>query len=179
MDAVMLSIHLYPSQLLNESRILREVRTLSRLGLFDRIDLVGMGGKGLEENEDIGSQIWVRRLGVRREDAGLIGKVAGALKWSLMAHRKYRKALFACINCHSVTTLPLGCALKWVTGARLIYDGHELETETNGLRGIRKSGTKIVGRALIRYVDYSSFVGRAIERLVSRSVHTHQYYCRL
>ena len=27
--------------------------------------------------------------------------------------------------------------IKWRTGARLIYDTHELETETNGLAGVR------------------------------------------
>jgi glycosyltransferase involved in cell wall biosynthesis len=69
----------------------------------------------------------------------------------------------ACINCHSVTTLPLAVMLKRATGAKLIYDPHELETEANGLHGARKLGTKQVERALIHGADHYIFVGQAIE----------------
>jgi hypothetical protein len=30
------------------------------------------------------------------------------------------------IHCHDTLVLPLGCIVKWLTGAKLVYDAHEL-----------------------------------------------------
>ena len=61
----MINIHLYPSPFLNESRILREACTLSRLALFDRIDLVGVGREGLPALEELQDNIRIVRVGQR------------------------------------------------------------------------------------------------------------------
>ncbi len=158
-----LNIHLYPSQFLNESRILREARSLSRFGIFEAIDLVGSGGGGLPAEERVSPGVVIRRFGRRRENRTLLGKVADAVKWSGTVFRAYRQEPLACINCHSVAMLPLACLLKWFTGARLVYDAHELETETSGLGGFRKAGTKLVERCLVHQADFSIFVGQAID----------------
>jgi glycosyltransferase involved in cell wall biosynthesis len=158
----MINIHLYPSWILNESRMLREARTLAKLKLFDRIDLVGAGGPDLPLNEHLGAGIHIVRVGSRRDDVGLVQKILDTLNWSRLVYRAYRRQPVVCINSHSIATLPLACALKWATRARLVYDAHELETETSGLRGIRKAGTKIVERALIGSADYCIFVAAAI-----------------
>jgi glycosyltransferase involved in cell wall biosynthesis len=159
----MINIHLYPSQFQNESRILREARTLSRLGLFDRIDLLGTGGAGLPIEEDLGGNVRIRRVGIRHNEGALVGKALAAAAWSRAIYGDYSRKALACVNCHSLTTLLLGVSLKRATGARLIYDAHELETETSGLGGIRKIGAKILERALIGRADYSIFVGKAID----------------
>ena len=44
--------------------------------------------------------------------------------------KKYRNNPIACINCHSLSTLPICVLLKLYTKSYLIYDTHELETET-------------------------------------------------
>lgn len=159
----MINIHLYPSPFLNESRILREAGSLVRLGLFDRIDLVGVGQEGLPVSENVQDGIRILRVGQRDGFRSTVGKIVDTVGWSHAVYQKYRKEAIACINCHSVTTLPLGVMLKRATGAKLIYDAHELETEANGLRGARKYLTKQVERALIRHADHCIFVGSAIE----------------
>jgi glycosyltransferase involved in cell wall biosynthesis len=159
----MINIHLYPSPFLNESRILREAGSLSRLALFDRIDLVGVGQEGLRCVENVQDDIRIVRLG-RRGSGSLMGKVAATGGWSHAVYQRYRKEKIACINCHSVATLPLGVMLMCSTGAKLVYDAHELETETNGLQGVRQYLTRQVERALIRHASHSIFVGRAIEQ---------------
>lgn len=159
----MINIHLYPSQIRNESRILREVSTISGLGIFDAIDIVGTGGFGLASDEHVADGIMIRRLGIREGERSLPGKVVDALRWSWEVYRRYRARDVGCVNCHSIATLPVGCAVKWSTGARLVYDTHELETETIGLRGIRKLATKVAERMLIGYADFCIFVGAAIE----------------
>ena len=37
------------------------------------------------------------------------------------------------IHCHDMFVLPLAVVVKLLTGARLIYDAHELESDRNGL----------------------------------------------
>ena len=160
----MINIHLYPSPFLNESRILREAGSLAELKLFDRIDLVGVGQTGVPANEKLGDGMQIRRIGTRGGAGGVFRKIADIAGWSRAVYRLYRNTPLVCVNCHSVTTLPLGAMLKRATGARIVYDAHELETEANGLGGARKYLTKKVERALIRYADHCIFVGRAIEQ---------------
>ena len=159
----MINIHLYPSSFQNESRIMREARSLARLGLFDRIDLVGTGQEGLPETEEQGAGIRIVRIGQRGLQRSVARKVLDTAAWTSSVYRRYGGEALACINCHSVATLPLGAMLKHITGARLIYDPHELETEANGLHGVRKFLTKRAERALIAAADHCIFVGRAIE----------------
>jgi glycosyltransferase involved in cell wall biosynthesis len=160
----MINIHLYPSEFRNESRILREAHSLAGFGIFERIDLLGVGAADLPSQDWLAPDIQVRRIGTHSESAGLLGKVTSSIKWGAAIFREYRRVDLACINCHSVSTLPLACLLKWATGAKLVYDAHELETETSGLHGLRKQGTKLVERLLIPHADYSTFVGSAINR---------------
>ena len=54
----MINIHLYPSPFLNESRILREACSLSRLALFDRIGL----REGLTPQRSNGLRSMIERI---------------------------------------------------------------------------------------------------------------------
>lgn len=159
----MINIHLYPAPIINESRILREAGSLARLNLFERIDLVGAGRAGLPAQEKAQEKVRIVRIGERDGSRSVARKIVDTAAWSQQIYRRYRNAPLACINCHSVATLPLGVLLKRATGARLVYDAHELETEANGLGGVRKYLTKQVERRLIRHADHCIFVGRAIE----------------
>lgn len=158
----MVNVHLYPSSFRNEARILRIADSLARVGLFDQIDLVGVGGQDLPQEERIDSSVRIVRLAVSGARSNPLTKTLFMTSWSLAAFRRYAKAPVSCINCHSLSTLPLGVMLKKATGAKLVYDTHELETETNGLTGLRKAISKIVERLLIGYADHSIFVGRLI-----------------
>lgn len=160
----MINIHLYPSTFTHETRILKEASAIAKLNLFDRIELIGIGSKDLPETEEITDRIQIHRIGCRRKHLGLLGKIWETLRWSVTVYLRYDRVPVKCINCHSITTLILGVLLKYVTGAVLVYDTHELETETNGLKGLRKLATKLVERALIHRVDFCLFVGRAIEQ---------------
>jgi glycosyltransferase involved in cell wall biosynthesis len=58
--------------------------------------------------------------------------------------------------------LPLGVLLKRATGARVVYDPHELETEANGLSGARRRVSKVLERLLYRAADAVIVVGDEI-----------------
>ena len=144
------NLHLYPSPMTHESRILKETDAVSSFAVFDRIFLVGTIGAGLPDTESIGKRREVVRLS-RAAPAWLpafAGKVLGVAGWSMRVFRRFALEPVTCINCHSLSVLPLSVALKWRTGARLVYDTHELETETNGLGGLRKTIAKVLERLL-------------------------------
>ena len=57
------------------------------------------------------------------------------------------------IHCNDTLVLPLGVILKIFTGAKLIYDAHELESNRNGLSKILGKMTLFVEKLLWRFVD--------------------------
>ncbi|AHZ84220.1 hypothetical protein Bb109J_c1525 [Bdellovibrio bacteriovorus] len=57
------------------------------------------------------------------------------------------------IHCHDTLVLPLGVLLKIATGAKLIYDAHELESNKNGLSRFLGKMTFIAERFLCKRVD--------------------------
>lgn len=161
----MINLHLYPSPFTNESRILRETESLLRFRIFPEIHLVGTWQAGLERVETLAPGHQIRRLGQdRASPGGLITKACRTLSWSFRVLQEYRKKPIACINCHSVPVLPVSVLLKFLTGAKLVYDAHELETETNGLIGFRQTLTRWIERWLIRHADFCIFVGGEIDR---------------
>ena len=59
--------------------------------------------------------------------------------------------------------LPLAVLVKLWKGCALVYDPHELETETAGLHGVRQSVARTVERCLIGFADAVCVVNRSIE----------------
>jgi glycosyltransferase involved in cell wall biosynthesis len=153
------NVHLYQSTFKHESRILKITQSLAKAKLFEDILVIARGDGELPGREAIDANRDVQRL-----PASLwrFSKSLGLLEWLLRASWHLLQARPACVNCHSLATLPVGVMAKWMLHARLIYDTHELETETAALRGIRKRFYKLVERLLIRYVDEVVVVGAAI-----------------
>jgi glycosyltransferase involved in cell wall biosynthesis len=159
-----MNIHLYPSVLKNESRILKIVRSLCSHALFDEISVIGRSGEGLPAHEDLGNGIHLYRLSpLFGEDLNnTFGKIFRTLGWYLAVLFWMRNRTIDCLNCHSLPVLPLSVLLKTWKRCKLVYDTHELETETHVSRGLRKSLAKIVEGVLIRKVDAVCVVNRSI-----------------
>jgi glycosyltransferase involved in cell wall biosynthesis len=158
-----INLHLYPSSISWESRILRITEALDKWAFFDRFVIVGMKdlGQPLEEAID-------ERRTIIRVDSGfssspsLVHKLARFCLWYFGVVQRFRREPLGCINAHSLSTLPLGWILKVLTGAKLIYDAHELETETMGMRGLRRQLAKLTEATFIRSADAIVVVGPMI-----------------
>ena len=157
-----LNIHLYPSSFKNESRIEKQALTISQLGLFDEICLLGTYEKGLERRRKLASSVSVNLLGKENSSGGMIKKFGTFLIWYISVFNFCRNKSISCVNVHSLSSLVLGSLIKAVNKSVLIYDTHELETETNGSRGMRKKVAKFVERALIHRVDHVFVVSESI-----------------
>lgn len=149
------NVHVYPTPLTNESRIQKITGSLAQAGFFDRVIVVGVSREGLPEYETLGPSLEIVRI--RRTwcqgRAGTIAKILKTLEWSWRVFRYLRGLDIVCINAHSLPCLPLCVLIAFGKHCRLVYDTHELETETNGLSRWRKLGLKITERLLIHCAD--------------------------
>ena len=159
-----LNIHIYPSPFKNESRILKITKSLAENRVFERILIVGVLEEGVCKSEYLDERRQVIRLprtiGGSRE--GWVSKAIKAFEWNgrLLFALRGKKA--DCINCHSLSALPVCVILKFLCGAKLVYDTHELETESAGSHGPRKVLSKLVERSLIRFADVVIVVSGSI-----------------
>jgi glycosyltransferase involved in cell wall biosynthesis len=163
----MRNLHINMNRFTNESRVLKETSSLVNAKLVEKILIVALHDDKLQEFETIDARRLVWRVKLKsRSWAKNIFKLKGLLfhsEFVLRVSRFAKANQVNVVNVHSVGLLPLGIWLKLILGARLIYDAHELETETAGARGIRKALSKLTEKLLIPYVDLTIVVGGKIE----------------
>ena len=68
------------------------------------------------------------------------------------------------IHCNDWLVLPAGVALKWLVGAKLIYDAHELESETQGISENWRQIILRVEKLSWSHVDYFITVSDSIQQ---------------
>jgi glycosyltransferase involved in cell wall biosynthesis len=146
---------------------LREARSLIDLSLVKRIEVLGYWKDGLPIEDRISENIKFIRIKT------LLKKQVGAFKFlNLLSFPIFYLAIIlkcfrekpGVVNCHALTVLPLGFLLKIFFGVKLVYDPHELETETNDSRGFRKKAAKLIEKLLIHQADFIIVVGHNIEK---------------
>ncbi|MGE7773623.1 glycosyltransferase [Chitinophaga sp. NPDC101104] len=150
------NLHIYPSAFKNESRILREARSILSLGLANQILIAATWEKGLPESEQITDNIVVNRKKsvFNRFPKGGICDILRYLAFMVQVILRYSgKRKPQIVNSHSLSVLFAGVIFKILYGSRLIYDAHELETERSGVHGYRQKLAKILERSLIRRCD--------------------------
>ena len=135
--------------------MLRITDALAQSGQFSAIEMVGICGDGLSERELLDSKRQIVRLLPVWRTKGISGwsKVIRLTEWSLRLYLYVRNRPLACVNAHSLAALPVCAVISRRHNALLIYDPHELETESVASHGVRKVLAKIVERLLIRRCD--------------------------
>lgn len=150
-----MNVHVYPSPLTHESRILRITDALVEGGVFDKIEVIGVARSDLLAREAVDAHRTLVRLPRKlfAQGESFLAKTARTLEWSARVLAYLRGRRISCINAHSLAVLPLCVVASVLTGARLVYDTHELETETSGYKGIRQKLGRVIERALIKRCD--------------------------
>ncbi len=156
-------VHLYPTDLTHESRITRICASLEKLNVFSTIKWIGVGRNDLPKQERLSAIQEKIRIDRQWDQApGLIGRVLKTLSWTLSVYRALQGHALSCINAHSLPVLPLAIALSYRHKAILVYDTHELETETAVSKGLRRPLLKLLELVLIRYTDGVGVVSHEI-----------------
>ncbi len=166
-----INIHIYPSDITSESRMMKITASLMDWGYFSQIWLIGILSEKTEARQKIDDVRMIFRFprGIGIVRGALLRKLMATLKWSWAVWDFLRGEDVRVINCHSLPVLPLCVALKLRHGAVLIYDTHELETETTESRGLRRVFAKLLERVLIRFCDLTIVVGKMIAEWYARA----------
>jgi glycosyltransferase involved in cell wall biosynthesis len=158
-----INIHIYPSPIVHESRMLKETEALGTTQLFDEIHLVGMQTGDLPASQQLDPKRKILRIASSGRQQGTLGRMLGFIQFMVRILQYYRGCNVSAVSCHCLAVLPLGVLFKLLRGSKLIYEAHELETERNGWSKSRRILSKVVERSLIRFVDYTVVVGYSIE----------------
>jgi glycosyltransferase involved in cell wall biosynthesis len=158
------NIHIYPAPIINESRIFKQTLSIARSGLFTRVIICGTARYGLPRQEDLTCGRRIDRVGsdVAARTSSVSRRIQQQVGWSAMVFKRYSRCSIGVVNAHSVAVLPVCFLLSRRLGAKLIYDTHELETETSSSRGLQGKIYKVIERLLIPKCDAVFVVSESI-----------------
>jgi glycosyltransferase involved in cell wall biosynthesis len=154
------NIHIYPSPIVNEGRIFKQTMSVARSGLFSKVVICGTARSDLPRQEVMTHSRTIDRLGPCEPDARSPAKEKHVAQ-RILAHMSWSRAVYwhclhsnaSIINAHSVAALPVCYLLSRKLKAKLIYDTHELETQTETSRGAQGLIFNLIERALIARCD--------------------------
>lgn len=133
----------------NDARVLKEAQTLQAAGYRVVVHALHVPGKTREHevlNEGIEvCRVRTRRLGLMpakpETSTGFFPLVRQVMS-RLWAHFSMLRHLIAAkptvIHAHDVNTLPTAWLASRISGAKLVYDAHEISTSREGYSGLRK-----------------------------------------
>jgi glycosyltransferase involved in cell wall biosynthesis len=157
------NLHIYPSNLLNESRIEKEVGSLIKLKIVEKVVFIGLECNGKPTIERVyPGLIFIRiKLATKNSNIKLI-RYLMFLEFFFKATILALKLNYEILNVHSLHVLPIGFIIKVFRRKKVVYDAHELETEVSGSKGIVRFISKVIERFCIKFVDYTIVVSQSI-----------------
>lgn len=156
--------HVSLTSCINESRVFKESASLIKARVVDRVYIAALKSEGTDEHLRLDERcsLWRIPLLTRSWPSFLLAQVFKYFEFNVKV-LSYAKSVFtSIITIHSLSLLPLGVIAKWLLKTRLVYDCHELETETFDLSVLRKILAKIVETVLIRQADLVLVVSPSI-----------------
>ena len=160
----MVNIHLYFSDIRNETRILKETKSIVQNKIADEVIILGRWEKDLPKEELIDAHRKIVRLDIKKFKLFGFLPIPGSLllHFYYKAYRFLKKHKPDILNIHMLLLLPLGAYYKKKNNTYLVYDAHELETETKHLKGLKKKINKNIERKYIYKNDIVFVVGESI-----------------
>jgi len=164
-------VHLYFSPWQLESRAWRAGATALEAGLADRVDYIGYRAEGFEDEERIDERQAIRRIGARPPKPGSprLLRALSLPKWWLAARRTQATPDVSIVQAHSIAALPAGVLVARRSGAGLLYDAHELETEREGWSPLVRWLARRFEKFLIRRCDHTIVVNDTIREWYERA----------
>lgn len=158
------NLHINLNELTNPSRVLKQTKSLTDSGIVKKLYISGLYKDGLDENYiyDDGRELKRFPLRSRKLSKNFFVQIFKYLEYCFKVYQFYKDKNIGMVNIHTLGLLPLGLFLKYMYKAILVYDTHELESETNGKKGFRKKLGKWMEKSLIKHVDMTLVVSESI-----------------
>jgi len=156
-------LHIVRNAVTHDSRVLKETGAILKRFPERNLVIAGFHDQGYAEQELIGNrQVYRWRLKTRPLPKDLFSQAIKFFEWRYRLVSAHMKEPLQVIHNHDLEPLPIAVKLKKMTGAKLIYDAHELETERNGGQGIRKRLSQWQENRLMPFVDHLITVSPSI-----------------
>jgi glycosyltransferase involved in cell wall biosynthesis len=155
------NLHIFITPFQHESRALKQSHSLILANVFKRVLFAVLWIDGLEEKECIDEERFIWRVKLLIPNKRFVYRFR-YFEWALRIFFSKEIDDVEVIQVHSLPSLPLGVAIKILRKKKLIYDAHELETESNGLKGFRKKIYKLLEKTFIHYADCTIVVSDSI-----------------
>lgn len=159
----MINIHVTTAPLRYASRIQKITKSLLTMGIVKRVIVVGSsdGDDSVKREVAYGnsSTITIARVKSHNRTVRLVGMAF----WNCKLFIRLIGTRVGMINCHNISCLPACICLKIVNGALLVYEPHELETETSRAVAYMKPAARLFERFLILFTNKVILVGEEIE----------------
>ncbi|MFL9627881.1 glycosyltransferase [Aeromonas jandaei] len=157
-------LHLTHTDIRSDSRIIKEMDAAYKAGY----DIVGIGIHLDEGGRNVGlDQYNIITLNVFSKRLTFLPKV---LRHGFTFFEFCLKSFFFAlknrpdiIHCNDTLVLPVGLLVKLFSGAKLVYDAHELESDKNGLSRFLGKATLSVERLIWPYIDALIVVSPSID----------------
>jgi glycosyltransferase involved in cell wall biosynthesis len=128
-------VHLYFAPFdVPQSRALRGGKAALAAGLAQNVLYVGHEYDGSAEfvPQHPNSLLWNAPTGTRRGPRARLARLIRLPMWWRRVYQALQSTSPVFLQCHSLATLPVAVALSRRTGAPILYDAHELESQRNG-----------------------------------------------
>ncbi|NEP55945.1 MAG: glycosyltransferase family 4 protein [Symploca sp. SIO2G7] len=150
----MINLHIAFNSITGDSRILKETQSIVDTNFFNEVEIAGISNSKELPNETIGerriSRFPLKSRGLPKD---LFNQGVKYLEWHWRVVQAYANKPLTVIHCHEFHPLAIAIHLKQLTGAKLVYDAHELETERTGLQGMRQNIVRLQEKLLWPYID--------------------------
>lgn len=149
------NLHISLTEFRNESRVLKETNSILNNNIASKVYIASLYADNLDEEKIYKDNLTLNRfkLSSRKFSKNLFIQILKYFEFIYRVTVFYRKKDIKMINIHAIALLPLGILLKYLYKAKLVYDTHELETETNGSKGLRRKLAKFMEKNLIKKCD--------------------------
>jgi len=158
-------LHISHTDIRYDSRILKELHALETFHDYRRVAI----GVNREEGATFSEQSSNARIITIRLATKALGFLPRALRYGLNFIELTAVLFFRglalkpkVVHCHDTLVLPAGLLIKVVTGCRLVYDAHELESNKNAQTPLLSKGTLIIEKVCWGQVDLLVSVSDAI-----------------
>ena len=162
------NIHIYHKFTDHSSRLINETISLTRGKIIDKSIIVVFWENGFKEHEVLDNKREVFRIKLLSNKLPLnnFTKALMILELQLRIIFKFGAKGCTVVSCHSVEMFPACVLLKLISGAKLIYDVYELETEKR--TPLMNKFNRRVERLLINFSDHIVTVSDGISEWYKR-----------
>jgi len=167
-------LHLTHTDINSDSRILKEMHTIAKQYKIYNVQGIGVSShENASATNNMGDlEIYSIELKSRKYTflPRVIRHMLSLVELTTKMVFKAIKIKPHIVHCHDTLVLPLGAIVKLFTGAKLIYDAHELESERNGLTKTLSKLTLFVEKILWRYINALIVVSPSIDNWYKHNI---------